>query len=103
MPTVLLLVLMVAATMLLALGGLWGVRRLVSTESLERNNAVAAPLYEVFGGGYALLVAFIVVLILGNFGQAAGNADHEALELADVNRLAGGPNRADEARRTEPG
>jgi hypothetical protein len=86
---VLLLVLVVAASMLLALGGLWGVRRLVSTESLERNNAVADPLYEVLGGGYALLVAFIVVIVLGGFDQAAHNADHEALELADVYRLAG--------------
>jgi hypothetical protein len=89
-----LLVLVVAAAMLLAVGGLFGVRRFASAETLERNNPVADPLYQIVAVNYALLVAFIVALILGNYEQAARTADHEALELADVHRLAqqyGGP------------
>src|SRR5829696_725833 len=84
-----LLVLVVAAAMLLAIGGLLGVRRLASTETLERNNPVADPLYQIVAVNYALLVAFIVALILGNYDQAARTADHEALELTDLHRLAG--------------
>ncbi|HEX3244940.1 MAG TPA: hypothetical protein VHX16_06005 [Chloroflexota bacterium] len=89
MTTVLLLVLIIGATVLASVGGLWVVRRLVSIETLERNNPVADPMYQIVAVLYAVLLAFIVALILGNFDQAARTADHEALELADVHRLAG--------------
>jgi hypothetical protein len=86
---VLTLMLIIGASVLSAVVGLWVVRRLVSIEALERNNPVADPMYQIVAVLYAVLLAFIVALILGNFDQAARTADHEALELADVHRLAG--------------
>jgi uncharacterized membrane protein len=56
--TVLLLMLMIGASVLAALGGLWVVRRLVSIETLERNNPVADPMYQIVAVLYAVLLAF---------------------------------------------
>lgn len=70
--------------MFLAAGGLILVQRLVPNERRRQHNDVAGFIYAVLGVVYAVLLGLMVVAVWEQWNAAAGRADEEASELAEV-------------------
>jgi hypothetical protein len=68
----------------LAAGGLILVQRLVPKEVRMQHNDVAGFIYAVLGVVYAVLLGLMVVAVWEQWNTAAGRADEEASELAEV-------------------
>src|SRR5918992_388727 len=88
MPTWLQGTLIVGGSLLLALAGMFLVRRLVPHPVLREQNEVAGFLIAVLGVAYAVLLAFVVIAVWENYETAKTNVDTEANELAGVYFLA---------------
>jgi uncharacterized membrane protein YraQ (UPF0718 family) len=74
--------------MLLAAGGLILVRRSVPIAVRREHNDVAGFIYAVLGVVYAVLLGLMLVAVWEQWNAAAGRADQEASELAEVFWLA---------------
>jgi hypothetical protein len=77
-PAVLLAVGIVAICLALALGGLVLVRRNVELSRLEAHHEVAGFILAVVGVVYAVLLAFVVVIVWQQYDSARVDADREA-------------------------
>jgi protein-S-isoprenylcysteine O-methyltransferase Ste14 len=80
--------LIVAAAMLIAVGGLVLVQRLVSTERRQQHNDVAGFIYAVLGVAYAVLLGLMLVAVWEQWNAAEATTTDEASELAEVFWLA---------------
>jgi hypothetical protein len=70
------------------------VRRRVPLETLKENQDVAGFVIAVVGVIYAVLLAFVVVIVWEDFGSADTTASNEAVAVGDLYRDAvgvGGP------------
>jgi NADH:ubiquinone oxidoreductase subunit 6 (subunit J) len=67
-----------------AVVGLVVVQRLVPPDRREEHNDVAGFIYAVLGVAYAVLLAFVVIVVWQNYETAKTNVDTEANELAGV-------------------
>jgi Protein of unknown function (DUF4239) len=76
--------LMLCLSMLLAAGGLILVQWLVPKEVRMQHNDVAGFIYAVLGVVYAVLLGLMLVAVWEQWNAAAGRADQEASELAEV-------------------
>ena len=76
--------LLLCISMLLAAGGLIVVQLLVPKEVRMQHNDVAGFIYAVLGVVYAVLLGLMVVAVWEQWNAAAGRADQEASELAEV-------------------
>jgi hypothetical protein len=81
-------VLTVGAAVLLAVGGFFWVQRQVHVSIREAQNDIAGFLYAVLGVLYAVLLAFVVIVVWQDFDEARVIVEHEAGALADVYLLA---------------
>lgn len=93
-PTVWLGVGLVILTVGLSLLGLIIVRRRVPLKTLKANQDVAGFVIAVVGVIYAVLLAFVVVIVWEDFGSADTTANNEAAAVGDLYRDAigvGGP------------
>lgn len=90
MQTLLLGLVIVGASVLLAHLGLRLVRRRVPLPVLETQHEVAGFIIGVLGAIYAVLLAFVVVIVWGQFGDAKTTAEREANQLNDLSRMAQG-------------
>jgi amino acid transporter len=90
MQTLLLGLLIVGASVLLAHLGLYLVRRRVPLPVLETQHEVAGFIIGVLGAIYAVLLAFVVVIVWGQFGDAKTTVEREANQLNDLSRMAQG-------------
>jgi Protein of unknown function (DUF4239) len=79
-------VILVGATVLLAVTGTVLSRRWVSVEILKLNNEVAGFIYGVIGVLYAVLLGFTAIIVWEQFDKAQAGVDQEANELADLYR-----------------
>ena len=79
-------ILLVGATVLLAVAGTLLARRWVSVEILKLNNEVAGFIYGVIGVLYAVLLGFTAIIVWEQFDKAQAGVDQEANELADLYR-----------------
>ena len=79
-------ILLVGATVLLAVAGTVLARRWVSVEILKLNNEVAGFVYGVIGVLYAVLLGFTAIIVWEQFDNAQEGVDQEANELADLYR-----------------
>ena len=79
-------ILLVGATVLLAVAGTVLARRWVSVEILKLNNEVAGFIYGVIGVLYAVLLGFTAIIVWEQFDKAQAGVDQEANELADLYR-----------------
>ena len=77
-PSVLLIGGIVAFCVALSLGGLVLVRRNVEPSALEAHHDVAGFILAVVGVVYAVLLAFIVIIVYEQFDTAQAEADREA-------------------------
>lgn len=80
----------VGASVLLAHLGLRLVRRRVPLPVLETQHEVAGFIIGVLGAIYAVLLAFVVVAVWDQFGDAKTIVEKEANQLNDLSRMAEG-------------
>jgi hypothetical protein len=73
---------------LAAVAGLILVQRLVPPALREEHNDVAGFIYAVLGVAYAVLMAFVVIVVWQDYEQARNTVETEANELAGVYFLA---------------
>jgi Na+/proline symporter len=73
-----------AITTLVALAGLYLVRRKYSAEVLKENHEVAAIIFNAFGIFYGVLVAFVVFVTWSGYDDATKNLQLEASEALDI-------------------
>jgi hypothetical protein len=81
-------VLVVSLSVLLAVLGLTLVQRLVPSALREEHNDVAGFIYAVLGVMYAVVLAFVVIVVWEEFGEAKSITHTEANDLADIHGLA---------------
>ncbi|MDZ4234107.1 MAG: DUF4239 domain-containing protein [Dietzia sp.] len=70
----------------LSVGGLLVFRKLVSHTRLENSTAVSGTMFQLAGVLYAVLVAFVVVVVWEQFGDAEDASSREAAAIADLMR-----------------
>src|SRR5690242_3310721 len=75
---------------LLAMAGPVIIRRFVKVERLKINNEVAGFKFATVGVLYAVLLAFVVVVVWEKYNQADADVAHEAAAAATVYRLSYG-------------
>jgi hypothetical protein len=80
--------LFVGATVGLAIGGMLLVRRSVTLSTLESHNQVAGYIYSVVGVVYAVLLAFIAIVVWQQHTQVQSQVEQEANQLGDLYRNA---------------
>jgi hypothetical protein len=78
----------VGATVGLAIGGMLLVRRSVTLSTLESHNQVAGYIYGVVGVVYAVLLAFIAIVVWQQHTQVQNQVEQEANQLGDLYRNA---------------
>lgn len=88
MPAALQCVLFVGICVLAAVVGLFVVRQLDPRALIEQNGQVTATTMQTLGTSYAVLTAFIMVVVWGDFQDAGRNSVGEAVAVASVYRLA---------------
>jgi hypothetical protein len=76
----------VAAVVGLSVGGLIVFRRAVSHTRLEEANDVSGQVFQLAGVLYAVLVAFVVVVVWEQFGDAENATESEASAIVDLLR-----------------
>lgn len=76
----------VAVIVGLSVGGLLVFRKVVSHTRLENSNAVSGTMFQLAGVLYAVLVAFVVVVVWEQFGDAEDASSREAAAIADLMR-----------------
>ena len=85
-PTSLLGLIMVGAILALAIAGLLVVRRIIPQHRLKLHHDVAGPIFGTVGVIYAVLLAFVFVVVWEDFEKAAMNVEKEANYLLDIYR-----------------
>jgi hypothetical protein len=78
----------IGAVMILALFGLYAVRRVIPHHVLAQHNDVAGFVYATIAVTYAVIFGFAVITVWEQFEEASQNADREANAVADLYRLA---------------
>jgi hypothetical protein len=69
-----------------SVAGLLVVRRLLPPATLQAHHDVASAKFQVIGTLYAVLLAFVVVVVWQQFQAASVNVDVEATKLSDLYR-----------------
>jgi Protein of unknown function (DUF4239) len=72
----------------LAIGGMLLVRRSVTLSTLESHNQVAGYIYSVVGVVYAVLLAFIAIVVWQKHTEVQSQVEQEANQLGDLYRNA---------------
>jgi hypothetical protein len=80
--------LVVGTTVCLAIGGMLLVRRSVTLSTLESHNQVAGFIYSVVGVVYAVLLAFIAIVVWQQHTSVQTQVEQEANQLGDLYRNA---------------
>jgi uncharacterized protein DUF4239 len=80
----------VAGTSIASVLGLLGVRELISPAQLASSSDAVGNYLQTVGGIYAVLLAFIVYVVWGQFNDARTYVDREATALVDLHRIASG-------------
>src|SRR4029079_1376092 len=82
----------------LAIFGLVVVRACVPAKVLEASNDVIGNYLQTLGGIYAVLLAFVVVIVWQQFHESRSHVESEANEIADLFRTSPGMPAAQRAR-----
>lgn len=85
-PTLYLGIAIVAGAIALSIGGLITVRHFIPHHRMKLHNDVAGPLYGTVGVIYAVLLAFVVVVVWQNYDKSRLNVEKEANCLSDLYR-----------------
>jgi hypothetical protein len=87
-PTYLLAIIVCGTSVALSLWGATFVQGSISGERRRKNNEVAGFIYAVVGVVYAVIMAFVVVVVWEQFSDARTDAEHEANAIGDLSHLA---------------
>src|ERR1700757_283535 len=80
----------VAATSALSILGLLAFQAVVPLEKLRTSSNEVGNYLQTLGGIYAVLLAFVVYVVWGQFNEGRGYVDREAAALVDLHRTASG-------------
>ena len=80
----------VAGVSLASVVGLIAVRRFVPLDELRASSDAVGNYLQTVGGIYAVLLAFVVYVVWGQFNEARMYVDREAAALVDLHRTASG-------------
>jgi hypothetical protein len=80
----------VAASVVFSVLGLYLARRFVPREALVESNDVAGNYLQTLGTIYAVLLAFVVIVVWQQFNDARSFVEREANEVLDLFRTASG-------------
>lgn len=80
----------IASVSALAVFGLFLFTRFVDVESLRGSSESLGTYIQTLGGIYAVLLAFVVVVVWQQFNEARGFVNREANSVIDLYRIAGG-------------
>jgi hypothetical protein len=84
MPTWLTALLIVGGSLVLALAGFGLVHRYIPIEVRERQNAVAGVIYAMLGSLYAILLAYVTIVVWEEFNATSRLVEQEAIDLEDI-------------------
>jgi protein-S-isoprenylcysteine O-methyltransferase Ste14 len=84
MSTVILGILVVSLAVLIAVAGLFLVRRLTSLNLREEHNAVAGFIYSGLAVAYAVVLGFVLITVWGRYEAASEKVDQEGAALAAI-------------------
>ncbi len=70
--------------------GLVGFRQIVPMSELEKSSNEVGNYLQTLGGIYAVLLAFVVYVVWGQFNEARGFVEREAAALVDLHRTVSG-------------
>lgn len=85
-PTIILGLIVIGGMVTLSIVGLLVVRRLIPHHKLKLHNDVAGPLFGTMGVIYAVLLAFVVIIVWENFDKTKLNVEKEVNCLEDIYR-----------------
>jgi ABC-type multidrug transport system fused ATPase/permease subunit len=85
-PTSILGILIVGSAVILSVAGLLIVRMFVPQYKLKLHNDIAGPIFATLGVVYAVLLAFVVVIVWQNFDRSNSDVQDEANCLVDMYR-----------------
>jgi hypothetical protein len=77
-------VLIIGGSLVLALGGFALVHRYVPSHIREQQNDVAGFIYAVLGVMYAILLAYVTIVVWQQFDDTSSLVDQEATDLANI-------------------
>jgi hypothetical protein len=80
----------VAGVSLAAVIGLLLIRQIVPLDELRGSTDAIGNYLQTVGGIYAVLLAFVVYVVWGQFNESRTYVDREATLIADLHRIAGG-------------
>jgi hypothetical protein len=89
-PTWVIAAVMLAIAMGTAVGGVLLVRRLVDIKKFKEHHDIAGPIFSTIGVIYAVMLAFVLVIVWQDFDQAQNNTVQEANYFAEIYRDTGG-------------
>jgi len=80
----------VAAASAASIVGLVMTREVIDVESMASSSNDLGNYLQTVGGIYAVLLAFVVYVVWGQFNEARGYVEREAAALVDLHRIASG-------------
>lgn len=83
-PGLFLCLIIIALASLLSIGGVQIAHRLVSHHRLKGHNDITGPLFNTLGTIYAVLLAFVMVVIWQRYDRLQSNTATEIYHLADI-------------------
>jgi Protein of unknown function (DUF4239) len=86
MPNYAIALVLIGGAVASSVAGLLLVRRFVPAAVLQQQHDVASPKFQVIGTLYAVLLAFVVVVVWQQFQAASVTVDVEATKLSDLYR-----------------
>jgi len=89
-PTWVIAAVMIVISVGIAVGGVLLVRRLVDIRKFKEHHDIAGPIFSTIGVIYAVLLAFVLVIVWQDFDRAQNNTIMEANYFVDIYRDAGG-------------
>jgi len=89
-PTWVIATVMLAVAVGTAVGGVLLVRRMVDIRKFKEHHDIAGPIFSTIGVIYAVMLAFVLVIVWQDFDKAQNNTITEANYFADIYRDAGG-------------
>ena len=89
-PTWAIAAIMLAIALGIAVGGVLLVRRLVDIKKFKEHHDIAGPIFSTIGVIYAVMLAFVLVIVWQDFDRAQNDTVREANYFAQIYRDATG-------------
>ncbi|MBN1375773.1 MAG: DUF4239 domain-containing protein [Dehalococcoidia bacterium] len=86
MPAWLIVAVMIIVAIVVAVGGVLLVRRFVDVGKLKHHHDIAGPIYCTLGVVYAVLLAFVIMIVWQNYDRAQSDVIREANYYGDIYR-----------------